>query len=391
MHILVLPSWYTYPGHPINGIFFREQALALHRAGFQVGVVAPILKSMKEICAVGCLNRAGTTYWEDDGGVATLRGENWSIPKLPQVNMSRWLSCGKRLISQYIAMRGRPDIVHAHSILYAGVLAVEIKAIHGIPYLITEHSTAFSRGLIRAWQEPYIRTAICESSLRVAVSQKLVQLLNSRFRVPDAGWDYLPNMVDVDFFSIGQDISNIAGRRFAFFSAAFLTPKKGMNFLIEAFAGEFAEEEIELWIGGEGEEKKRLEEQAKLLGVEKQISFYGALNRVQIRSMMQNCDAFVLPSLYETFGVVIIEALATGKPVVATRCGGPESIINGRNGLLVPVADPDELGRAMRQIVDSIGGFDKNVIRSDCVSKFGAQAVVGELERRYNIMLGKKS
>ena len=386
MHLLIIPSWYPYANRPLTGIFFREQALALREADYQVGVVAPIQKSIKEISGLSSF-RSGGAYWVDDGGVATLREEQWSIPKFRRLNMSRWLACGRRLVEEYIAAKGRPDIVHAHSLLYAGMLAVEIKEIHQIPYVITEHSSGYARGLIHEWQLPYIRTAIREASWHLAVSQELAQLLGSFVAVPGRGWSYLPNMVDTDFFS-GGPVEPCTDRKrpFVFFAAAFLTQNKGMHFLIEAFASNFAGAEVELWIGGDGEEKERLEQQTSKAGVNGRIRFLGQLDREQMRSTMQRCDAFVLPSFYETFGVVLIEALATGKPVIATRCGGPESIVNEKNGFLVDPANADALGGAMRQMIETRDRFHKETIRADCIARFSRRAVIGELGNIYRFV-----
>ena len=108
-----------------------------------------------------------------------------------------------------------------------------------------------------------------------------------------------------------------------------------------------------------------------------------------MRTAMHQCDVFVLPSLYETFGVVLIEALAAGKPVIATRCGGPESIVNDENGLLVAPANSDALGRAMRQMVEAIDRFNKDIIRSDCIARFSRQAVIEQLGRVYCLARGR--
>lgn len=387
MHILILPSWYSYSSRPLGGVFFREQALALRDAGYQIGVVAPILKSLKEFSGPREFSR-NTRYWINDGGVATLREESWAIPKLHRLNMARWLSSGRRLVNEYFESQGRPDIIHAHSMLYAGSLAAEIKEKHQISYVITEHSSVFARGLINDWQLRHIQKAIHNSSCRVAVSEELARLLGRFTPVPGATWNYLPNMVDVDFFSAGHDMeSTAANTRFVFFFAAFLTQNKGAHVLLEAFARSFADDEVELWIGGDGEERARLEKQATFLGIRNRTRFLGNLTREQMRITMRQCDAFVLPSLHETFGVVLIEALATGKPVIATRCGGPESIVHSKNGFLVAPSDPDALGAAMRQMVKTVDRFDTDAIRSDCIERFSRQAVVRELSKVYRAAL----
>jgi glycosyltransferase involved in cell wall biosynthesis len=98
---------------------------------------------------------------------------------------------------------------------------------------------------------------------------------------------------------------------------------------------------------------------------------------------MQNCDVFVLSSIVETFGVVLIEVLAVGKPVVATKCGGPEDIVNQDNGILVPTKDVHALAEAMYNIYLNINKYDASLIRNDCISRFGKDSFVEKLRHIY--------
>ena len=99
--------------------------------------------------------------------------------------------------------------------------------------------------------------------------------------------------------------------------------KKGQADLLRAFAERFAgDPSVRLGIGGDGPERGRLHELAGSLAIAEQVDWLGALDRDGVRQAMCEADAFVLPSRLETFGVVVIEALACGLPVVATRSGG---------------------------------------------------------------------
>jgi glycosyltransferase involved in cell wall biosynthesis len=111
------------------------------------------------------------------------------------------------------------------------------------------------------------------------------------------------------------------------------------------------------------------------------------LNREQVRDAMLICNAFVLPSLYETFGIVLIEALSCGKPVIATRCGGPEWILNEQNGFLVTKGDESYLANAMQRMVKNYHLFCPKLIREDCVGRFSEHVVVAQLERTYASVL----
>jgi len=100
-----------------------------------------------------------------------------------------------------------------------------------------------------------------------------------------------------------------------------------------------------LVIVGAGKERRRL---CDLAG--EGVEFTGALSRSETRRQMWSANALVLPSEFETFGVVLIEALATGIPVIATRCGGPEEIVTPAEGVLINRGDETELTRAMISI-----------------------------------------
>jgi glycosyltransferase involved in cell wall biosynthesis len=90
-----------------------------------------------------------------------------------------------------------------------------------------------------------------------------------------------------------------------------------------------------------------------------------------------------LPSRSETFGVVYVEAIACGKPVLATRCGGPESIVTAENGLLVDTGDVDALAGAMRTMTATARSYDAHAIRRQFLERFSRAAVVDRLEDVY--------
>src|SRR5699024_9955006 len=100
-----------------------------------------------------------------------------------------------------------------------------------------------------------------------------------------------------------------------------------------------------------GEEKANLLKLVRVLKIEEQVVFLGPLTREQVKEEVSSADAFVLSSKYETFGVVLIEALALGKPVIATKCGGPESIVTPEVGYLVENNSEEELSKAMSELI----------------------------------------
>ncbi len=107
-------------------------------------------------------------------------------------------------------------------------------------------------------------------------------------------------------------------------------------------------EKIDLRLIGEGSEEAVYKKMAVDAGITDSLSFLGPKRQKDVRALMRWADIFVLPSRYETFGVVLIEALATGTPVVSTCSGGPESIVTDSDlGSLVPIGDGVKLGEAI--------------------------------------------
>lgn len=396
MHVLILPSWYPTSSQPTRGIFFREQAQALSHAGLQVGVVAPQRQSLKRLFDRHAETPTGF-HFTDDNGVPTYHHYGWSwIPLWPAVHAALWKKSGRLLFERYVQQHGLPDIIHVHSALYGGVLADDLRRAYGIPYVLTEHSTAFARGMLSSYQQAMCRRAFHGASARIVVSPSLGEVLSEQFPPApsprDTQWEWVPNMVDPRFRPKGVDISendDATPRRFRWLNIALLTEKKGHRDLLQAFARAFKNDAAhELRIGGDGPLRNELTAYARELDIADRVQFLGELDREQVLAEMQRCDAFVLSSHVETFGVVCIEAMACGKPVIATRCGGPECIVNETNGILAPPRDPAALADAMRECSDDYLRFAPLNISDDCLRLFGGDAVSRQLIAIYEHMLG---
>jgi len=131
-------------------------------------------------------------------------------------------------------------------------------------------------------------------------------------------------------------------------------PKKGLQVLLSAMGilkAEVSSPGCQLLIVGDGPARPMLEAMSRRLGIAPWVVFAGV--RRDIPQLLPLLDAFVLPSLYEGFGIAILEAMAAGKPVVATTVGGiPEFVVPGQSGFLVPPGDAHALARAIKQLLD---------------------------------------
>lgn len=379
LHVLILPSWYSASAKDISGSFFREQAIALFRKGHKVGVLAPIFKSWRKISNI-TTEKNGFKY-ENDCGVETYRFFllNWA-PRVSFINRYRFLNKGLNLFDLYIKKNGVPDIIHVHSIFDAGFLAFEIEKKYKIPYVITEHSTGYSRGIYNKNKIDLSKKIVNKSMLNIAVSNQLKLTMESL--IYPSKWKYIPNMVDRDFFN-SEEISNNSNF-FTFINVCFLENKKKVDILIRAFSIlSRNNKNIRLKIGGDGPELSNLKKLVHEEGVQDKVFFLGMLSRNQVKKEIESSNAFVLTSEYETFGVVLIEALALGIPVIATRCGGPESIINAEVGLLINKNSVSETVTAMSYLYENINQYKGSDLKDYCKSNFSQEAIVDLLEDVY--------
>ena len=251
-----------------------------------------------------------------------------------------------------------------------------------MPLVITEHSSTYASGVPR-WLDRLTRKTLMDADARVVVSPSLGRLLESRYGNAAGPWDWVPNMVDERLLSAAPAR---AGDRstFRFLTIGNLIRIKGQSDLLRAFAQQFkGNSRAELRIGGGGPLHRELERLATSLGIRNQVTFLGRLDREQVAAEVRASDAFILSSHHETFGVVLIEALACGRPVVSTACGGPECIVHPGNGVLVPPGDPQGLGVAMAAMMESATHYDADSIQRDCRRRFSRASVVARLSAIY--------
>lgn len=388
MHVLIIPSErYATEEEPLAGIFQRDQALALKRNGFNVGIIAPRPRSLRFFRA-GMRAKSNRIEITELNGIPVYRCLSWSwIPaRTPYIFTLLFRSHGMRFFSEYVKEHGVPDLIHAHNCLYAGVLAAQIKRVHGIPFVLTEHSSRYLTGGIRRWQRQLVRDALNGASIRCVVSNYLGESLEQDFPGTASPWERVPNILAPLFEAqppIGAGNPHPEGV-FRFLTVGSMVAIKNHAGLLRSFARQFAEDQhVQLRIGGDGPLRAELMMLAQTLGISSQVAFLGRLARSEVLAEMQASNAFVLSSNHETFGVVLIEALACGMPVIATACGGPAEIVCEANGILVPTRDEPAMAHAMSVLMERYGEYDREAIRRECLQLFGEAAIVESLGKVY--------
>lgn len=387
MHVLTIPSWYPSTPDDVDGIFFRKQAHALQRSGLQMGVIAPVFRSLRGKPASVLTGGYGIRSFIDEDVPTYIYKSMYFFPRMPR-DRARWIKAGKKLFGRYVRAHGRPDIIHAHVMNYGGILAYEISRETGIPYVVTEHSSTYARKLIWDWQWPEMREAAKHAAARIAVSRDFCTLLEREYR--GLQWQYIPNILTEMFMQPVDFSSKAHNPQFIFCSVAHLRLNKGYDILLPAFAQALKKyPDLKLVIGGTGPDEKIFHDLAQKLCIQDSVTFLGGLKYPQVLELMRSSDAFVLASRNETFGVVFIEALSQGLPVIATRCGGPESIVTPGNGRLVPSENVGELADALAGLYENRSRYDAQTLRENCLAEFGEQAVTAKITAVYRDTLAR--
>jgi glycosyltransferase involved in cell wall biosynthesis len=349
--VLVVPKWYPWPDRPVFGIFCREQARAVARTN-DVAVIAS-----------DAVRSPGFRAYElSDGvedGLRTLR-----------VRYRRpWLAGMLAALRRLRRDGFRPDVVHAHvysAALPALLLARRCRA----PLVVSEHYTGYQRGLVRGSDRWVARLGLGRADLLAPVSRDLAREL--RPLAPRTPVRVVPNPVDADLFHPPE--RRLGDGRLRLLNVAWFAEKKGHAYLLDAVA-RLGREDLSLDLVGEGELRSEMEDRARELGLRERVRFLGPRSRAEVAELMRRAHLFVLPSLHENLPVVLIEAMASGLPSVATRIGGVSELIDEQTGLLVPPADPAALAEGIEAMAARLGGVDPAGLARRARERYGLEAV----------------
>ena len=374
MFILIVSGGYSSKSNPLLGIFELDQAIALQNYGHKVILASIDLRSIRR------KRKLGFSHLHQNG----IEVYNFSFP-LGRVSKQTSLWIGrlgiKKMFKKIIQKHGKPNIIHAH-FTHIAAMSVTLKAKYNIPFVITEHSSHINKIKIDRKTKYFASNSYKYANTVIAVSSGLAQRIKQHFNMESV---IIPNVVDTSIFKMSSE----KNANFTFISVGSLIFGKGFDLLIDAFHQCNFEKNVSLLIIGDGIERKRLEKQIEDLELTEQIKLLGQLPREAVQQNISASSVFVLASRHETFGVVYIEAMAAGLPIIATRCGGPEDFVNETNGLLIDVDNKRQLITAFQFMYQNADKFDHKQIASDCCAKYSEEAIVNELSKVYDSILNK--
>lgn len=364
MKILIVASWFPDVESPFSGVFIAEQARALS-ASHEVTVLAPV------VLPAGSSRERKV---EERDGYKLIRAG------LPARNVVHHLDYARAIVAEIRSTAC--DVVHAHVTLPAGFAAVLAGRWTRCPVVITEHRGPFAALVETRRDRLKVRFALERADEVIAVSSSLAREMASHG--VRRAISIVPNVVDTSRFASAPTTRQPGDPCKLLFAGILRDHNKNLPLLLRAFSRLVrAKPQYRLTIVGEGEVRKECEDLARRLGVSEECVFRGAIGPDEMAKEMAASDLFVLPSRAETFGIVAAEAMSVGRPVVATRCGGPEDIVTEATGVLVPVDDEEALADAIANVCERLDAFPAERLSAYARSRFGFEPVATQLTEIY--------
>jgi L-malate glycosyltransferase len=335
---------------------------------------------------------AKVTKWNFPGYELNLR--NPYVPERPVKSILGFFAYFCHTLYQLYTMlrRHEIDIVNIHYPINSGLYFTFLRKILPFKLVISVHGAdLFPEGIPKNRYPTSLQYLMNSADWLVAPSRSTLGASLKAFPGLQSKASAIHNAVDMREFECpgpeeiqqGQHILCIALHH----------PRKAIDVLIKAFKM-FSQTHarVELWLVGDGPVTDHLEDLVKKLDLTMQVKFLGGQDRPAVRKLLQECRFVVLPSRAEPFGIAILEALASRKPVVASAVGGiPEIVENGKNGILVEPENPQALCDAMTTLWNdselaerlAVAGYE--TVRQD----FQWETAATRYEATYMKLLGK--
>jgi glycosyltransferase involved in cell wall biosynthesis len=357
LNILFISGWYPNRVIPTLGNFVQKHAEAVAlRSNVIVLNVWPDKECVTDYEIIeSTINRVYTIN-------IYYKKVSHSIPLLSQIQkffrIQKGYKKGSEIVNNYFS---HIDIIH-HNILYpSGIVALLLSRIKKIPFLVTEHSTAYlsSKRLQIGRIEKYISKKICSNA--AFITPVSIDLKNAMINHGYKGnYEIIYNVVDTKLFHPTD--MNVGTEKIRFLHISTLDDaQKNISGILNAIAGlSNTTKNFEFLFTGDGDITPHVEK-AKKLGIYNSLVFFeGTKTTSEIAGLMRRSDCFVMFSNYENLPVVIVEALASGLPVVSSRVGGIHEHIDESRGILVDAKNEAGLTKALKEIMSKIKNDDYN-------------------------------
>ena len=374
LNILFLSSWYPNRVLPTLGNFVQKhaEAVAIYQNVIALYVCSDAKNKEKFEIVESDLNNVHTIN-------VYYKKVTHSIPLLSQLQKAnRYIKAhliGLKIVKQkFIAI----DLVH-HNILYpAGVIAWYLKKSKGIPYIITENWTGYlpSKNTHQSWIQKMLSKKIARNANCITPVSKDLQdaMINHGF---DSNYEIIYNVTDTKLFHPAKDKNQTEKIKIVHISTLDDAHKNVSGMLRATEKLSKLRNDFEIWFIGDGDATPHIKT-ATDLGIHKTFAFFdGTKTTAEVAKIMRNANCFLLFSNYENLPCVMVEALASGIPIVSSTAGGIPEHITDNLGILVEPLDEEGLLNALNKAIDKIkeGKYNSEELSNYAINNFSYQKV----------------
>ena len=383
-HIVHLPRAYPSKLSPVSSIFFKEQvsAISQYDKTIKLGVIAII---QKPLFSNHFFNNCRLLFSSDKlhrENIITWLKYLFTVP-LPYRIKRKYINFRLILLfEKYISIYGKPDLIHLQT-YEMGAVAIKILEKYDIPYIVTEHSSNLYNDATRNTHD-FLHKIYLKSSFNIAVSPFFANYLTNKFAVP---FTPIPNIVDTNKFTLKPEHTT---PKVNLLHVAHCVKIKQQKLLLMGFAKALEKNPyLKLTIVGDGPELVSLKSLVIELEINNSVTFTGSLNNDDVKAQMHRADIFILTSKKETFGVVLIEALAVGLPCISTKSGGPEGIITSEELGMLCDQNSDDIASAILLVAKN--QYNSYKIRKYVTETFSPLIVGASIKKIYEEVLTRGS
>ncbi len=381
-HIVFLARWYPHRYDPMFGLFVQRHAEAAALFNDITVVYCHACERLQDNKTTRQQAKKFEIVRTNENNVDTIR-VYYNKPKNKILSLIRFYRANMKALK----LCEKPDLIHVHILTRLGVIAWIQKKLHKTPYIITEHWSRYLPGndfggfLRKLFTKIVVRNAETVTTVteNLAIAMKNHELKNDNYVV-------LPNVVNLDMFHINKKNTDATSHIPTIIHiSCFEDKSKNISGLLESL--KIIDDkgiDFQCKLIGEGMDLDLMKEKAKELQLINKVSFTGLLQGQALADELSSGDFLVLSSNYENMPVVILEALASGLPVVSTNVGGIKEMIDDTKGILVEPRNKETLAEAMIKMIETHKNYDANYLRNSVIEKYGYESVGRFLSRLYN-------
>ncbi|MBR6956430.1 MAG: glycosyltransferase [Firmicutes bacterium] len=387
-----------------SGTYTKNLAVSLARLGIQVTVILP--ENTEDFTPVPGIRLVPVYFTPEDGSEAPEGALPFNFPcftthprstknfgEMSDQELEAYIGAFTAAIKKEVS-ENRPDVIHGQHIWILSSLAAGL----GVPLVLTAHGT----DLIGYERWPELRhfadRAIAASDRVIAISKDNLALVKTTFPSQTEKVSMMRNGYDTGVFHpldldgaeilapFGIGEKDLSGRKVIIFAGK-LTHAKGVDVLLKAAKiYEQKRDDVLTIIAGDGEEMADLRSLSEELGLER-LRFLGNVDQTTLNRLYNISDLDLVPSRKEAFGLVAIEAMACGIPVIASDVGGLPDFVNSEVGALVKSEDPEALAEAILSMLSRLEGPGtaewKDSISSYAEDNYAQDTIIRDLEELY--------